>query len=106
ILQGPKEQRNLVRLRELIMEGDVGTYRQLLQSGGDKTGDAFDALLTMMKRCPEGPYRHVIAGSANTLSTMGDRQRGSVMSMAMEYTSFLDVPEIRRISMKSDFLLE
>ena len=28
ILQGPKEQRNLVRLRELIMEGDVETFTE------------------------------------------------------------------------------
>jgi type IV secretory pathway TraG/TraD family ATPase VirD4 len=106
IFQGPKEQRNLVRLRELIMEGDVGLYQQLMGVGGDQRGDAFDALLTMMKRTPEGPYRHVIVGSANSLSKMSPNQRGSVLTMAMEHTSFLDMPEIRKISMKSDFLLE
>ncbi len=57
IFQGPKEHRNLVRLRSLLMEGDVETYRQVQQAGGDERGDAFDALLMMMKRCPEGPYR-------------------------------------------------
>src|SRR5262249_44223172 len=96
--------RNLVHLRELIMEGDVETFRQVAKPG-DK-GDAFDALLVMMRNAPESPYRHVIAGSANTMSAMGDRQRGSVMSVAMEGTAFLDMPEIRRISMKSDSLLE
>ena len=106
IFQGPKEQRNLVRLRELIMEGEPDIYQKVLQTGGDKRGDAFDALLTMMKQCPEGPYRHVIAGSANSLSKMSPNQRGSVLTMAMEHTSFLDMPEIRRIMMKSDFLLE
>ena len=106
IFQGPEEQRNLVRLRELLMEGDVETYQKLTQSGGDQRGDAFDALLVMMKQCPEGPYRHVIVGSANSLSKMSHNQRGSVLTMAMEHTSFLDMPEIRRISMSSDFLLE
>jgi hypothetical protein len=106
IFQGPKEQRNLVRLRELIMEGDAETYQQLRQKGGDPRGDAFDALLVMMKSCPEGPYRHVIVGSANSLSKMSPNQRGSVLTMTMEHTSFLDMPEIRRISMSSDFLLE
>jgi len=57
IFQGPKEHRNLVRLRELIMEGDKQVYAQVIRAGGDKRGDAFDALLTMMKQCPEGPYR-------------------------------------------------
>jgi len=106
LFQGPKEHRNLVRLRELLMEGDVDTYRRVRGRGGDERGDEFDALLTMMKRTPEGPYRHVITGSANSLSKMSPNQRGSVLTMAMEHTSFLDMPEIRRISMKSDFLLE
>src|SRR5437868_854299 len=106
ILQGTKEQRNSVRLRELIMEGDVDAYGVLKKAGGDPRGDAFDALLTLMKSCPEGPYRHVIVGSANSLSKMSPNQRGSVLTMTMEHTSFLDMPEIRRISMSSDFLLE
>jgi len=106
VFQGPKEQRNLVRLRELIMEGDKESYQSLTKGGSDRRGDAFDALMTMMKNCPEGPYRHVIAGSANSLSYMAGPQRGSVLTTAMEHTSFLDMPEIRRISMKSDFLLE
>ena len=37
---------------------------------------------------------------------MSPNQRGSVLTMAMEHTSFLDMPEIRRISRSSDFLLE
>jgi stage V sporulation protein K len=106
IFQGPKEHHNLVRLRELLMEGDVATFRQIRDAGGDERGDAFDALLMMMKRCPEGPYYHVIVGSANSLSKMSRNQRGSVLTMAMEHTSFLDMPEIRKISMRSDFLLE
>jgi stage V sporulation protein K len=106
IFQGPKEHRNLVRLRALLMEGDVTTYLHIREAGGDATGDAFDALLTMMKNCPEGPYHHVIVGSANSLSKMSRNQRGSVLTMAMEHTSFLDMPEIRKISMTSDFLLE
>jgi len=104
IFQGPKEQRNLVRLRELIMEGDVATYKKVAKPGD--RGDAFDALLVMMGNCPEGPYRHVITGSANSLSRMAPNQRSSVMTTTMEHTSFLDMPEIRRISLSSDFLLE
>jgi len=106
VFQGPKEQRNLVRLRELIMEGDKESYQSMTKNAEQRRGDAFDALMTMMKNCPEGPYRHVIAGSASSLSYMAGTQRGSVMTTAMEHTSFLDMPEIRRISMKSDFLLE
>jgi stage V sporulation protein K len=78
----------------------------LTKKGGDPRGDAFDALLTMMMSCPEGPYRHVIVGSANSMSRMSPNQRSSVMTMTMEHTSFLDMPEIRKVSMSSDFLLE
>jgi len=106
IFQGPKEQRNLVRLRELLMEGDAEAYERLDKSRMNDRGNAFDVLLTLMKQCPEGPYRHVIVGSANSLSKMSPNQRGGVLTMAMEHTSFLDMPEIRRISMRSDFLLE
>jgi stage V sporulation protein K len=104
IFQGPKEHRNLVRLRTLLMEGDAEMFSKISKPG-DK-GDPFDMLLVMMHNCPEGPYRHVITGSASSLSKMSPNQRGSVLTMAMEHTSFLDVPEIRKISMKSDFLLE
>ncbi len=105
IFQGPREQRNLVRLRELIMEGETGETPGYV-IGGRSDADAFEVLLTLMKNCPEGPYRHVIVGSANSLSKMSHNQRGGVLTMAMEHTSFLDMPEIRRISMSSDFLLE
>jgi type IV secretory pathway TraG/TraD family ATPase VirD4 len=104
IFQGPKEHRNLVRLRTLIMEGDEETYRRVAKKGD--RGDAFDALLVMMENCPDGPYRHVIVGAANTLSKMSSNQRGGVVTMATEHTSFLDVPEIRNVVKRSDFLLE
>jgi len=102
ILQGPKEHRNLVRLRTLLMEGDAETFRRV----GASEGDAFDALMVMMENCPEGPYRHVVAGAASSLGKMSHNQRGGVLTTAMEHTSFLDVPEFRKIMMKSDFLLE
>ena len=54
IFQGPKEQRNLVRLRELIMEGDVATYRKADEKAWRSRGDAFDALLAMMKELSRG----------------------------------------------------
>ena len=105
VFQGPKENRNLCKLRSLIMEGETDE-RPGFVIRGKSTGDAFDALLTLMKNSPEGPYRHVIVGAANSLSKMSHNQRGSVLTMAMEHTSFLDMPEIRRISTSSDFLLE
>jgi stage V sporulation protein K len=105
ILQGPKEHRNLVRLRSLLMEGDTENYKRLGAGSRDR-GDAFDALMVMMQNCPDGPYRHVVAGAASSLSKMSPNQRGGVLTTAMQHTSFLDIPEFRKIMMKSDFLLE
>ncbi|HZQ93835.1 MAG TPA: type IV secretory system conjugative DNA transfer family protein, partial [Candidatus Sulfotelmatobacter sp.] len=106
IFEGPKEHRNLVTLRTMIMEGDKTAYGKVDQSRARAGGNAFDALLAMMKKAPEGPYQHVIVGEANKISMMPPEQRGSVLTTAMEHTSFLDIPELRRISMRSDFLLE
>lgn len=105
VLQGPKEQRNLVRFRTLLMEGDTENYKRL-GADADRRGDAFDTLMVMMQNCPEGPYRHVIVGAASSLSKMGSNQKGGVLTTAMEHTSFLDIPEFRKTMMKSDFLLE
>jgi stage V sporulation protein K len=104
VFQGEKESRHLIRVRELIMEGDDAAYQRLARK--EDKGDAFDALLTMMENCPEGPYRHVITGAAHTLSRISRNQRGGVLSMAMEHTSFLDLPEFRATMTRSDFLLE
>ena len=51
VFQGPKEERNLVRLRDLIMQGDEGAFRHLSKKA-EHHGDAFDALLVMMESLP------------------------------------------------------
>ena len=105
-----KENRNLVRLRQLVMSGAVELYKQGVAEGAidpdDRDFTAFDLLLLNMQRQMDGPYGDVIAGAADSILKMGPNQLGSVITTAQEHTSFLDIPEIRRISMKSDFLLE
>jgi hypothetical protein len=101
----PPELRNLVHLRKLVTEGETEAGLRGT-SFGENVGGGFDLLLARMKACPAGPYRDVIAGAAASLIMMGDRQRGSVVTTAQEHTAFLDVPEIRRISQHSDFLLD
>ena len=108
IFTGPKEQQNLVTLRRLLMEGDTEGLAQAIADGDIKPGDlrGFDVLLEKMRLAPEGPYRHVIAGAAETILKMKEGQFGAVVTTVYEHTSFLDLPEIMKISMKSDFLLE
>jgi type IV secretion system protein VirD4 len=123
----PLERRNLTRLRQLITEGDVEEYESRVAAGeidphkGDTT--PMDVLLGEMRRgrgaygscIAEGakaatmvfsPEGQVISFAAGTMLTMSGNQMGSVLSTAQEHTSFLDIPQIQRISMHSDFLLE
>jgi type IV secretion system protein VirD4 len=105
----PPERRNLVRLRELMTIGDREGYAEEERLGHIKSGDGwtpFDVLLGEMEHCKGQPYDMLINGEGASLKKMGDKQMGAVVTTAHEHTSFLDSPEIRRISMKSDFLLE
>lgn len=94
----PKERRNLVRLRELVSEGDI--------EGEEQNITAFTALLHKMKRAREGPYGDVIAAAAGSILKMAPGQHGSVLTTVQEHTAFLDAPQMKRISTDSDFLLE
>ena len=87
------EQNRDAQMRTLLMEGDTESYNRVMRGSKDSRGDAFDALTVMMENCPEGPYRHVIAGAASSLSKMSLNQRGGVLTTAMEHTSFLDMPQ-------------
>lgn len=103
-----EEKKDLVRLRQLIMEGDVEGWREAVRQGvinEDRT-TPFDYLIGRMEFFREGQYGEVIAACAGMVGMMGDNQRGSVITTAQEHTAFLDLPEIRRVSERSDFLLE
>lgn len=100
--------KDLVRLRQLLMEGDVEGWRAAIEQGvitQDGT-TPFEYLLDRMGEVREGQHGEVIAACASMVSMMGENQRGSVITTAQEHTAFLDLPEIRRVSERSDFLLE
>ncbi|ODS56439.1 MAG: hypothetical protein ABS36_08630 [Acidobacteria bacterium SCN 69-37] len=94
----PPEQRNLVRLRELVSEGDLDSE--------EANVTAFTALLHRMKRAREGTYGDVISAAAGSVLKMAPAQQGSVLTTVQEHTAFLDAPEMKRVSLSSDFLLE
>lgn len=104
----PPERRTLVRLRQLLMEGDVDRYKELVESGRIERGesDPFDVLLDAMRQARTGTYGEVIAAPAASMLMMGDNQRGGVITTAQEHTVFLDAPEVQRVVGHSDFLLE
>ena len=108
VFAGPKEQRNLLTVRRMVMQGDTAAFDQAVKDGDIEKGEltAFDVLLEKMKLFPPGPYQEAIASAAGSILMMGHNQVGSVITTAQEHTSFLDLPDIRRIGAKSDFLIE
>lgn len=105
----PSERKNLGRLRELVLSGDVEGHREALAAGEIRKEDAmspFDVLQEKMLACRSGAYGKEIAGPADALRTMGARQRDDVTRTAQEHTVFLDAPELQRVSARSDFLLD
>jgi type IV secretion system protein VirD4 len=110
LVHDPPEKRSLVRLRQLLMEGDLDGYAEAVEAGAIEASDPdmtpFDVLLQEMKAARKGPYGEVISAAASSLLMMGDNQRGGVLTTAQEHTAFLDVPEIQKVSKRSDFLLE
>jgi len=104
----PPERRNLVRLRQLLMEGDVEAFRRAEEDRTALKDDTpFSILIEGMRfRRGHPHFGHVISGAAESIASMSENTRGSVFATARTHTSFLDLPEFHRISTRSDFLLE
>jgi type IV secretion system protein VirD4 len=108
VFQGPFEKRDLVQVRRLLMEGDREAFERGVREGyiDRNKSDPFEALLITMQNVPAGPYREMIAFGASTILRMPPNQQGSVVTIAQEHTAFLDIPEIRKVCERSDFLLQ
>lgn len=103
----PPAQRNLSTVRRLLMEGDREKYAQAVAEKvkGIEKLTPFEVLLAAMMDAPPGPFREVIAGQADTLQKMGDRQRGAVLSALVEATGWLDLPQFQQATGACDFYL-
>ena len=107
LVHEPKKHKHLVRLRHLLMNGEVDRYEAGLKKGVFKKGELtpFDCLIERMKEVRGGLYGEVIAGAASSLTMMGGNQLGSVLTTAQEHTTFLDSPEIQKVCRKPHLLL-
>ncbi|QGP81507.1 TraM recognition domain-containing protein (plasmid) [Sphingobium sp. CAP-1] len=89
----PPERRNLAHVRRLLTEGDQEAMAR------DNLKSPFDALWADMV-APEverlDALAGVIRGGAESLMSMGDNERGSVLSTTRRNTKFLDSPAIGR----------
>lgn len=106
-VQEERANRNLVRLRHLLMNGDSEGFEAMAKKGPMKRGgvSAFDLLLDKMEQARFGRYGEIIAGAASSMRNMGDNQLGGVLTSAQEHTKFLDIPEIQKVLKKSHLLL-
>ncbi len=83
----PPENRNLVRVRQLLTLDDKG----------------FQLLLDVMRLNPS--CAGVIQRAANSIAAKSDNERSGVISTAIEQTDFLDSPPLGRCLSDSDFSL-
>ena len=91
-----------------MTQGDLEAHRKALKAGKIKPGQLtpHDVLIEKMLHRRGGPYGDAIASAAGSIDMMGPNQRGGVITTAQEHTAFLDGPEMKRVTSRSDFLLE
>lgn len=92
----PPDKRNLVRLYELLCNG--------LPEKTPPGKNPSDVLVYHMTKCRAFGGR--IAGSANTLASMGKEMRGSVIGTLMEQLRWLKDADVRHLCERSSFGLE
>ena len=94
------EHRSLVRVRQFLTLGDRDAAARLNAAIDDDTPSysAFDALWHEMANngAANDAVSDVIAGAANSITEMGDDERGSVLSTARRNTKFIDSRWMRR----------
>lgn len=100
-----RSDRNLVTVYDLLMSGAVAQFesdKAAMPEGEELTISPFDYLMELMLDDPERADG-TIAGAANMLLGMGDRERGSVLSTARRNLEFLERKGIRRTLARSSF---
>lgn len=91
----PPDERHIIRFRELLCAG--------LPPQGPIVDPMMMLLFEMEQR---RDFDGIIAAAATSLRTTSDKARGDILGTAREQTKWLDLPEIRSISTRSDFALE
>ena len=98
----PRQDQNIIRLRHLLTSGLEGGPAKV----GKRVCTPFDYLLFKMSECKafDGIIQDGIASVANAAGSPD--KLGQLLSSARTQTAWLDLPRIRRISMRSDFTLD
>lgn len=96
------------RLRELLTRGDPDFAEGVANISGGTASDPFTALWDYMDAAdaPLDAITGIIQGTAGTVRSMGENERGSVLSTARRNTKFLDSPAMVRAFSSSTFALD
>lgn len=97
----PAKDHNLPYVRDLLIHG----YRVVAEDGTEATQDdePHELLLRIMLKNPA--FDGVVAGAASAMTSAGGETLGSLRSTLLEQTKWLDLPNVRRVMMRSDFSL-
>jgi hypothetical protein len=82
----------------------IPTEKHMMTIAGSRL-TSFDVLLVQMLRTPPGPYQEAIVAAAMSMDSMEERVRSNVLTTARTHTSFLDLPQIRKVLGSSSFRL-
>jgi type IV secretory pathway TraG/TraD family ATPase VirD4 len=101
------EERNLGRVRQLLIQGDPDA-RDILaerEETGTESVSAFDGLWEFMKasEAANENIREFIIGTAESLLATGHNERGGILSTARRNTRFLSTPKIRKLLATTSF---
>lgn len=96
----PSDQHNLPYVRDLLIHGYVIVYQDGQQM---QEGDPHVLLMRMVLANPA--FDRVIAGSAAAMASPSGETLGSLRATLLDETKWLDLPNVRRILMRSDFSL-
>lgn len=123
--------RNLSTVRRLLTQGDAESMRDndldnpfhalWAEMANNDTYARLEGIAAFVEDCPESPIfqkieeheflaadavQNIIMGGAESLLSMGDNERGSVLSTARRNTKFIDSPAIGRATAESSFSLD
>ena len=104
VLSAPylRGQRNLITVRRLLTQGDWLTIEMVRSAGDDsEMPSAFEVLWSTMRR--NHAFNGVVAGVAEQMISMADKQKSGVLKSARTNTEFLDSIPMRRLLEDSDF---
>lgn len=97
----PAKNHNLPYVRDLLIHG----YRITAEDGTEVTtdGEPHELLLRIMLK--NTAFDGVVAGAATAMANAAGETLGSLRSTLLEQTKWLDLPNVRRVLMRSDFSL-